>query len=84
MAFLAHGDSKSVVVEGSGHIVGTITGGSGVSARTDVSYVTPAEFIFERMEACKIYKPNASFTSSTTLRRTHPTTSPRNMNNSGE
>ena len=67
-AFLAPRDSGSVVVDGSGRI---ITGG----ARTDVSYVTPTEFISNGWRPANFTSPTPVSPSPppTTLRRTHPT-----------
>ena len=44
-AFSAKGDSGSVVVDGAGRIGGLLTGGSGLTDPTDVTYVTPIDFI---------------------------------------
>jgi hypothetical protein len=40
-AFSAPGDSGSIVVDGLGRIVGLLTGGSGTTDSTDVTYVAP-------------------------------------------
>jgi hypothetical protein len=40
-AFSACGDSGSIVVDGLGRIVGLLTGSSGATDSTDVTYVTP-------------------------------------------
>jgi hypothetical protein len=45
--FSAKGDSGSVVVDGLGRIVGMITGGSGATETSDVTFVTPIDFIME-------------------------------------
>jgi hypothetical protein len=48
--FSAPGDSGSIVVDGLGRIVGMITGGSGSTERTDVTYVTPYFWIEEQIK----------------------------------
>lgn len=40
-AFSAGGDSGAIVVDGQGRILGMLTGGSGATVSTDVTYVTP-------------------------------------------
>jgi len=55
-AFSDKGDSGSVVVDGLGRIAGIITGGSGITETTDVTYVTPIHFI---MEIINKHKPLA-------------------------
>jgi hypothetical protein len=45
--FSKGGDSGSVVVDGLGRIAGILTAGSGSTDRTDVTYVTPIDFIME-------------------------------------
>jgi hypothetical protein len=59
-AFSDRGDSGSTVVDGKGRIAGIITGGSGVMAMSNVTYVTPAEFIYERLLAHGV-KMNVNF-----------------------
>ncbi|KAH9953289.1 hypothetical protein BGW80DRAFT_1476906 [Lactifluus volemus] len=44
-AFSAKGDSGAVVVDGMGRMAGMLTGGSGNADSSDVTYVTPIEFI---------------------------------------
>ena len=48
--FSAPGDSGYIVVDGLGRIVGMITGGSGSTKRTDVTYVTPYFWIEEQIK----------------------------------
>jgi hypothetical protein len=55
--FSAKGDSGSVVVDGAGRVVGILTGGSGATDSTDVTYVTPISFV---MEIIRRYKPLAN------------------------
>jgi hypothetical protein len=55
------GDSGSVVVDGKGRVIGMITGGVGCTTSSDVTYVTPAEFLFDQIRAHKI-NPNIDFT----------------------
>ena len=40
-AFSAPGDSGSIVVDGEGRLVGLLTGGSGTTESTDVTYIMP-------------------------------------------
>jgi hypothetical protein len=49
-AFSARGDSGSIVVDGQGCIVGLLTGGSGMTDSTDVTYVTPYFWLEERIK----------------------------------
>jgi len=35
-----------------------LTGGSGVTNSTDISYATPVEFLLKNMEEAGFYKPN--------------------------
>lgn len=49
-AFSACGDSGSIVVDGKGHLVGLLTGGSGTTESTDVTYVTPYFWLEERIK----------------------------------
>ena len=46
-AFSKRGDSGSVVVDGMGRIGGLLTGGSGPTDSTDVTYVTPISFVLK-------------------------------------
>jgi len=57
-AFSAPGDSGSIVVDGGGYIVGLLTGGSGTTDSTDVTYLTPYWWIEEQIK--KAF-PNFSF-----------------------
>lgn len=45
--FSAKGDSGSVVVDGLGRIAGILTGGSGATETSDVTFVTPIDIIIE-------------------------------------
>lgn len=49
-AFSAPGDSGSIVVDGQGRIVGLLTGGTGTSDSTDVTYLTPYFWLDERVK----------------------------------
>ena len=49
-AFSAPGDSGSIVVDGLGRIVGLLTGGSGTTDSTDVTYVTPYFWVEEQIK----------------------------------
>jgi hypothetical protein len=49
-AFYAPGDSGSIVVDGLGRIVGLLTGGSGATDFTDVTYVTPYFWVEEQIK----------------------------------
>ena len=51
--FSAAGDSGSVVIDGTGRIGGLLTGGSGVTDSTDVTYVTPISFVLETIRSSK-------------------------------
>jgi len=55
--FSKKGDSGFVVVDGLGRIAGILTGGSGLTDSSDLTYVTPIEFI---MEATHKFKPLAN------------------------
>ncbi|KAH7887130.1 hypothetical protein F5I97DRAFT_1936641 [Phlebopus sp. FC_14] len=48
-AFPAPGDSGSIVVDGQGRTVGLLTGGSGTTNSTDVTYVMPYFWVEERV-----------------------------------
>jgi len=50
-AFSAPGDSGSVVVDGKGGIVGVIIGGAGQADSTDVTYLSPFYWVWERIKA---------------------------------
>ncbi|KAH9955048.1 hypothetical protein BGW80DRAFT_1258334 [Lactifluus volemus] len=52
-AFSAKGDSGAVVVDGMGRMAGMLTGGSGNADSSDVTYVTPIEFIMGVIRQCK-------------------------------
>lgn len=49
-AFSAPGDSGSIVVDGLGRVVGLLTGGSGTTDSTDVTYVTPYFWVEEQIK----------------------------------
>ncbi|KAH9009672.1 hypothetical protein EDB83DRAFT_452123 [Lactarius deliciosus] len=49
-AFSASGDSGSIVVDGLGRIVGLLTGGTGSTDSTDVTYLTPYFWLEERIK----------------------------------
>jgi len=49
-AFSAPGDSGSIVVDGEGRLVGLLTGGSGTTESTDVTYITPYFWLEERVK----------------------------------
>jgi hypothetical protein len=63
-AFSAPGDSGSIVVDGEGRLVGLLTGGSGTTKTTDVTYITPYFWLEERIKdvfpGCFLY-PTADF-----------------------
>lgn len=48
--FSALGDSGSIVLERGGGIVGMLTGGSGYTIRTDVTYLTPYWWLDEQIK----------------------------------
>jgi hypothetical protein len=56
-SFSGEGDSGSAVVDGAGRIGGITTTGCGTPDGTDVTYVTPIDFV---MEAIHGYKPLAN------------------------
>jgi hypothetical protein len=49
--FSAKGDSGSVVVDGAGRIGGLLTGGGGDTDSTDVTYVTPINFVLKTIRS---------------------------------
>jgi hypothetical protein len=49
-AFSAPGDSGSIVLDGLGRVVGLLTGGSGTTDTTDVTYVTPYFWVQEQIK----------------------------------
>jgi len=49
-AFSAPSDSDAVVVDGLGRIGGLLTGGSGIAASTDITYVTPIDFLLKSIK----------------------------------
>ena len=51
--FSAKGDSGAVVVDGTGRIAGILTGGSGATDDSDMTYVTPIHFVLEVIHQCK-------------------------------
>lgn len=51
--FSDKGDSGSVVVDAMGRIGGLLTGGSGITDRTDVTYVTPITFVLKTIRSNK-------------------------------
>jgi hypothetical protein len=52
-AFSAKGDSGSVVVDGAGRIGGILTGGGGTTDSSDVTYVTPIDFVLKTIRGNK-------------------------------
>jgi hypothetical protein len=54
------GDSGSVVADGSGCIAGLLTGGSGATDSTDITYVTPAAWLLQDIANHGIHKPNVT------------------------
>lgn len=50
-AFSAPGDSGSTVIDSKGCIVGVLTGGSGQTDSTDVTYLSPYYWVWERIKA---------------------------------
>ena len=59
-AFSVRGDSGSAIVDGEGRIAGIITGRSGTTISSDITYATPAHFIYEQLVARGI-KVNVNF-----------------------
>ena len=49
-AFSDAGDSGSIVIDGEGRLVGLLTGGTGSTKSTDVTYITPYFWIEERIK----------------------------------
>jgi len=49
-AFSVPRDSGSVVADVNGRIVGLLTGGSGITGSTDITYVSPYYFLNERVK----------------------------------
>jgi hypothetical protein len=49
-SFSAPGDSGSIVVDGQGRIVGLLSGGTGASDSTDVTYLTPYFWLEQRIK----------------------------------
>ncbi|CUS13211.1 unnamed protein product, partial [Tuber aestivum] len=45
------GDSGSAIVDSLGRLGGLLTGGGGLTDRTDITYATPVSFIFESLKA---------------------------------
>ena len=56
-AFSAWGDSGSIIADGKGRIIGLLTGGSGQTDSTDVTYAMPFYWLFD--ERIKAHFPNA-------------------------
>jgi hypothetical protein len=52
-AFSAKGDSGSVVVDGAGRIGGVLTSGGGDTDSSDVTYVTPIDFVLKTIRGNK-------------------------------
>jgi hypothetical protein len=50
-AFSEIGDSGAIIVDGQGRVAALLTGGSGQTLSTDITYGTPFEFIWERIKA---------------------------------
>ncbi|KAI6157173.1 hypothetical protein BKA82DRAFT_994414 [Pisolithus tinctorius] len=50
-AFSARGDSGAVIVDGKGRVAALLTGGSGLTESTDITYGTPFEWLLERIKA---------------------------------
>ncbi|KDQ18368.1 hypothetical protein BOTBODRAFT_28784 [Botryobasidium botryosum FD-172 SS1] len=48
--FSKPGDSGAVVVAGDGRICGLLTGGDGITETSDITYLTPIDFIIARMK----------------------------------
>jgi hypothetical protein len=59
-AFSARGDSGAVVVDARSRMGGLLTGGAGVTARTDITYVTPMVFLLRNMEKNGVRNPNTN------------------------
>jgi hypothetical protein len=57
--FSAKGDSGSVIVDSLGRIGGLLTGGSGFTPSSDITYATPISFLLKRMEENGL-KPNVN------------------------
>ena len=49
--FSAPGDSGSIIVDGLGRIGGLLTGRSGITETSDITYATPWFWLFERIKA---------------------------------
>jgi hypothetical protein len=47
------GDSGSAIVDGTGRIGGLLTGGSGTTTTSDVTYATPISFVMQTIRANK-------------------------------
>ncbi|TFY68395.1 hypothetical protein EVG20_g3582 [Dentipellis fragilis] len=58
--FSETGDSGAVVVDCHGRMGGLLTGGAGKTDRLDLTYATPVNFLFKRMEEFGIRAPNIS------------------------
>jgi hypothetical protein len=57
-AFLAEGDSGSVIVDGLGRIGGLLTSGAGATPVLDISYATAISFLLNRMKDNGLHEPN--------------------------
>jgi hypothetical protein len=51
--FSAQGDSGAVVVDSKGRIGGILTAGGGITNATDITFVTPIEFVLTAIRSCK-------------------------------
>ena len=54
--FSAKGDSGAVVADGFGRLGGLITGGTGPTDPTDITYTTPVKFILKVLHTTKAFK----------------------------
>jgi hypothetical protein len=59
-AFSDAGDSGSAVADGCGSIAGLITGGSGATDSTDITYITPAAWLLQDIANHGIHEPNVT------------------------
>lgn len=49
--FSARGDSGAIIVDGRGRICGLLTGGTGKTESSDITYATPFFWLWERIKA---------------------------------